>query len=463
MHALIGQNGAGKSTLMKVLGGLYSDYGGEIHVDGQPIRLDSPRKAIETGIAVIHQEFSLVPTLSIAENILLGREPTHGPLLRKRDITGAATQHLADAGLELPLRTTVGSVGVAVQQQTEIAKALSMDARVLVMDEPTARLSAGEKRTLFRIIRDLAGRGVAVIYISHFLEEVFEIAGRVTVLRDGHVIATQPTSDLSPTRVTELMAGRELARADQVRPPRPVSSAVPALSLDAVAHEPYFRDVTLTVGKGEIVGVAGLVSSGRTRLGRVIAGADPVTAGTIRLGDKQVRPRSIGHALRLGIAGLPENRKTEGLVLGRSAAENIAMMALQTALSRLGVIRRGAYRDLVKRSISDLDVKPARGDLPARAFSGGNQQKLALAKVLAARAGDGSRGSPDGKCREDDQRDRRLPRQSGGDHTCRRPDRSHRQVEAARDDHHEHAAGNDSDDRVLLEQVQEIGEAAKRW
>jgi len=386
VHALVGQNGAGKSTLMKILGGLYPDHGGEVKISGQPARLTSPREAMRLGIAVIHQEFSLVPTLTIAENILLGHEPGHGPILRRQHIHTAAAARLQEFDLPLPLEQKVAAVGVATQQLTEIAKALSMRARVLVMDEPTARLSAPEKQKLFAIVRQLVSQDVAVVYISHFLEEIFEIADRVTILRDGRIVATRPASELDFRDVTSMMAGREtdgLARRTgrQPRNTRPVM-----LEINSLTREPFYRNVELSVREGEILGIGGLVGSGRTRLARAIVGVEPAAQGTIKITGRKVAPRSSGHALRLGIALLPENRKTEGLVLTRPASDNVAMMALQTTLAKRGVVRRRKRRTVVSELFHRLGIKPADPELDAQRFSGGNQQKIALAKVLAAGA-----------------------------------------------------------------------------
>ena len=386
VHALVGQNGAGKSTLMKILGGLYPDHGGEVKIGGQPARLTSPREAMRLGVAVIHQEFSLVPTMTVAENILLGHEPGHGPILRRQQIRTEAAARLREIDLPLPLEQKVAAAGVATQQLTEIAKALSMRARVLVMDEPTARLSAQEKYKLFSIVRQLVRQDVAVVYISHFLEEIYEIADRVTVLRDGRVVTTRPTSELDVRGVTSLMAGRETDDTAD-RGTRRAQNARPVmLEINRLTREPFYRNVALSVREGEILGIAGLVGSGRTRLARAIVGVEPAAGGTIELACREISPRNPGQALRLGIGLLPENRKTEGLVLTRPAGDNIAMMALQTSLAIWGVVRLRKRRTVVSQLFHQLGIKPASAELEARRFSGGNQQKIALAKVLAAGA-----------------------------------------------------------------------------
>jgi ABC-type sugar transport system ATPase subunit len=384
VHALVGQNGAGKSTLMKILGGIYPDYEGETLIGGVPVRLDSPRRSMQLGIAVIHQEFSLVPSMTIAENILLGHEPAQRPVLRKQAIRQTAADRLREVGLKLPLDRAVGAVGVATQQLTEIAKALSRKAQVLVMDEPTARLSEQERLKLFDIVRGLAARGVGIVYISHFLEEIFEIANRVTVLRDGRVVAVRAVADLDVKAVTSLMAGGQAVEGTKRRAPRTRQDAKPALELIGLTHGPFFRDVSLQVGSGEILGVAGLVGSGRSRVARAIVGAAPGWTGEIRLAGRAIKPRSTGHALRLGIGLLPENRKTEGLVLTRSAGDNVSMMALQTSLTRIGVVRREQRRRMIADLFERLKITPPVPKLAARNFSGGNQQKIALAKVLGA-------------------------------------------------------------------------------
>jgi ABC-type sugar transport system ATPase subunit len=386
VHALLGQNGAGKSTLIKILAGIYPDYSGHVLIDGTPIKLASVSDAMRAGITVIHQEFSLIPHQTVAESIVLGREPTRGGLLDRRSIRVEAARWLEELGLVLPLDRPVGSLGVAQQQITEIVKAVSRQARVLVMDEPTARLPGPDREVLFQIIRSLADRGVAVIYISHFLEEVLEICDNVTVLRDGKRVGSASTTNLDIDSITSMMVGRVENTSPMTRRPQRTGSAIPLLEATGIEQRPYLSACDLTAAAGEIVALAGLVGAGRSRFARCVIGAEHRTAGTIRVAGTPIKVRRPGDAVLGGIAMVPEDRKTQGLVLGLSAEKNIMLMALRSRFQRFGLVRERAGRATTAHLFGRLQIRPADPRISAAFFSGGNQQKLVLAKALAAQS-----------------------------------------------------------------------------
>jgi ABC-type sugar transport system ATPase subunit len=386
VRALVGQNGAGKSTLMKVLAGIHADHGGRVLVAGEEVELASPRHALAQGVAVIQQEFALVPQMTVAANIMLGREPGRvGPMLRPndRELIELARREVEAWGLDLPLERPVSELSVAGQQMVEIVKALARRARLLVMDEPTARLSAPERERLFSIIRQLTEVDVGVIYISHFIDEVFRISDNVTVLRDGKVVADAPCAELDIGRLSTLMLGERL-RADlatgaqrQTAPTGP-----PVLAVSDLACEPYFRGVSFALHPGEILGITGLVGSGRTRVMQTLAGVLKGSTGSIELLGAPYRPKSPGDAVDRGIAHVPEDRKRQGLVLVRSARDNIVTTALRGELSRFGFVRRSRCDERVDEYFERLQVRPPDPALLAQSFSGGNQQKLVIAKGL---------------------------------------------------------------------------------
>ncbi len=385
IHALVGQNGAGKSTLMKVLGGVYPDHTGEIVIEGRPVHLASPRAALDHGIAVIYQDFALVPAFTVADNIGLGREPrgrvpgslSHGELRAR------SAREAIELGIDVPVDQPVRHLGVAEQQLTEVVKAVSRDARILVMDEPTARLSPGERDRLFETMRRLRANGVGIVYISHFLEEVFSVADRVTVLRDGHVVATRDAVELDLPTLAGLMVGTALTAftRDSVRAVRPGTPALELRDFSVSGRPP----VTLAVQPGEIVGFAGLVGAGRTRLGRAIVG-DLRATGEHLVGGRPARFGIPADAARAGVLLLPEDRKRDGLVLPSPVGANLSLTALRAALSRWGFVRRTARRSLVADLIARFRILPPDPDRPVKTLSGGNQQKVLMGRAFGARA-----------------------------------------------------------------------------
>jgi len=385
VHALVGQNGAGKSTLMKILAGVYPDYGGNVSLDGERIALRSPRDALRHGIAVIYQDFALVPEMTVAENIALGREPGERGLVSHRRIRDEAAAEAERLGIDLPIDAPVKQLGVAGQQLTEIVKAISRRARILVMDEPTARLSGAERDQLFATVRDLADSGVGIVYISHFLEEIFEVADRVTVLRDGHVVAVEPTTALDLASLARLVVGRDVHESRLQRQ----TSAQPdeiGIRLRSFGVPGRAGPLDLDIQRGEILGLTGLVGSGRTSLARAMVGLERTAVGTMAVGSWSGRPRHPGEAASIGILLLAEDRKRQGLVLQRSVAENVALTALRSSLSRYGFVRLRERTRVVQELIARLRLVPARSDVPVARLSGGNQQKVVFARAIAADA-----------------------------------------------------------------------------
>jgi ribose transport system ATP-binding protein len=379
---LVGENGAGKSTLVKILAGAYARDAGSVTVGGEPVASADPSEMLRRGVAVIYQEPSLAPHLSTAENIFMGRLPTNRCGMVDWPRLAADTEALAERlGLELAPRAPVGRLSVARRQMVEIARALSREARLIVLDEPSAVLGDAELAGLFQAMRRLAGRGVAFVYISHRLDEVFRIADRVTVMKDGRVVGTEPTSELTADRLVRLMVGREVAAGLEGPPraPRAVALAVRGLTRAGV-----LGGVDLTVRAGEILGIAGLAGAGRTEVLRAIHGADPVDAGQVEVFGRPVRIRSPRDAIALGIGLLTEDRKADGFMLRQSVAFNTTITRL-AAVTRRGVVSRRRERRVVAEHIRRLAVRTPGPDAPVRNLSGGNQQKVILAKWLHTR------------------------------------------------------------------------------
>ncbi|HEX3468622.1 MAG TPA: sugar ABC transporter ATP-binding protein [Candidatus Elarobacter sp.] len=386
VHALVGENGAGKSTLMKILAGAQPADAGEIDVDGKPVTIDGPRTAERLGIGMIYQEFNLVPDLGVIENVVLGAEPRRGLFLDKRAAGEDVAKVLGDLGITLPLDRPARLLSVAEQQLTEIAKCLARHARLIVMDEPTAALTDREIDALFALIRTLKAQGVAFVYISHRLEELPHVADRVTVLRDGKAVETRPIAQMPQDDLIRLMVGRPI---ESHFPDLPAVGGdaktgldVRGLSSDAGVA---VHDVTFAVRCGEIVGLAGLVGAGRTEIVRAIAGADVPSAGEIFVDGARVVIRSPHDAIRAGIALITEDRKAQGLVLGMTVREN-------TTLAHLDHFERGAFIDkpaeikTTNDEIAELRIRTPSSEQTVRNLSGGNQQKVVLAKWLIGSA-----------------------------------------------------------------------------
>jgi ribose transport system ATP-binding protein len=380
VHALVGENGAGKSTLMKILAGAYRADEGSIEIDGTKAAIDGPRSAESLGIGMIYQEFNLVPDLGVVENIVLGHEPARGLWLDRGAALRRASAVLTDLDIALPLGVPARRLSVAQQQMVEIAKCLARKARLIVMDEPTAALTEREIDALFALIAKLKAQGVAIVYISHRLEELPRIADRITVIRDGRTIDTRAAADLPQTEMVRLMVGRPLDAHFPDLPPVPPDAPV-VLRVRGLASHAGTHDVNFDVRAGEVVGLAGLVGAGRTEIVRAIAGADLPSAGTVEVVGNVVAVGGPHATIEAGIALITEDRKAQGLVLGMSVRENTTLAHL-ASFERNGFIDRRAESATTAKEIEELRIRTPSGEQIVRNLSGGNQQKVVLAKWL---------------------------------------------------------------------------------
>jgi ribose transport system ATP-binding protein len=388
LNALLGENGAGKSTLMNILAGVFPPDEGDILLDGRPLRCRNPREAQAAGISIIFQELNLIPQLSVAENVFLGREPlTSLGLVDFGRMNRATKLLLEQLGLDVDPHTPVGRLRVGAQQVVEIAKAISHRSRVIIMDEPTSAITDQEIQVLFRLIRQLKQQGVGIIYITHKLDELSEIADDVTVFRDGQLIASEPFANLSRQRMIQLMVGRDLSEM-YAKTTAPLAETVLRVENVSLRHperadEYAVRDVSFDVRRGEVVGLFGLMGAGRTELLQTIFGLHPHTSsGTIHVAGTPCRLRSPEEAIAAGLALAPEDRKCDGLVLSMSVAENVSLSSLNRITSA-GMIRPRRERELVGGYVDRMAVKTPSLRQCVRNLSGGNQQKVVLAKWLA--------------------------------------------------------------------------------
>jgi ribose transport system ATP-binding protein len=380
----LGENGAGKSTLMKVVAGSVTPDAGRMTVDGNPVPLGSLAAAKASGVALVYQDLSLVPQLTVGENVLLGRWPTtRWGTVAWEELHATARRHLGRIGLNVDPRRRVDELGMAERQLVEIAKALSGDVRVLLLDEPTSALSDPEARRLFGIIRDLTSSGVAVVYVSHQLPEVLEIADRISVLRDGQLVGTVRASDVDEARLARMMVGRAVGGGAAAPAPVAGNGGPLAIRASGLARPPRLKPVDLELRAGEVVAVFGLVGSGRTRLARTLFGLEPATDGTLEVAGRPVRIASPADAIALGIGYLGEDRAA-GIVPRMTLAENITLASLPR-LGRGWLLAGGQERQLARRFADELDIR-ASLDRPAETLSGGNQQKLVLARWLCSNA-----------------------------------------------------------------------------
>jgi rhamnose transport system ATP-binding protein len=381
VHALLGENGAGKSTLIKILAGLHRPEEGRILVRGQPVNFNTPRDAHLAGIATVHQELLLFPELTVAENVFLGQAPRSkwgmldwvGMRRRARELLDSLDSH------DLDIDVRVATLSVANRQRVEIARALAQDARVVIMDEPTAALAEADVQRLMDIVRRLQAQGVGIVYVSHKLPEIFALANRVTVLRDGNHVATRPIADVTESSLVSMMVGRPL---DRLYPPKIGQSGDVALELRNVSYRSKIHDISFTLRYGEILGIAGLVGSGRTETALTIFGVTPATSGEIQLGGKTVKIPSPEAARDLGIAYVPEDRGQQGLIRSQTIAENIALANLKR-LMRGWFVDSGKVLNEAKNAMTRFGVKARGPQQIVRELSGGNQQKVVLGKWLA--------------------------------------------------------------------------------
>ena len=383
VHVLLGENGAGKSTLMKVISGAVPRDAGEIWLNGAPAEIRGPRAAQALGIGIIYQEFNLVPHLTAGEHIFLGREPRLAPgVIDQRALLAAAQRQLDALGVTIDARSVVSRLSVAEQQMVEVAKALSLDARVLIMDEPTSALTAQEIDELFAAIRRLKARGVAIVYISHRMDELFAIGDRVTVLRDGRHVGTRRIGETDMAELVRMMVGRDLN--DQY-PKRASAVGEEVLRVEKLSREGTLHDITFALRRGEVVGLAGLMGSGRTELARAIFGADPIDSGRVFVRGEPRRITSPRTAIDLGMGLLTEDRKQQGLVLVLSVRENVALPSVGR-WSRAGVVQTQREAATADQRIRELRIKTPSALQRVLHLSGGNQQKVVLAKWLCTDA-----------------------------------------------------------------------------
>ena len=381
IHAIVGENGAGKSTLMKILSGAYQPTSGHIEIDGSDVTLHNPGEAQRLGIRMVYQELNLVPDLSVAENVFLGRMPKKNRLVDRREMINATARVLRELGTAINPQTRLGELTISQQQLVEIAKAYAAGPRIIVLDEPTSSLSEHEAGTLFEVLRKMRRAGIAIIYISHRLREVLDIADEVTVLRDGAMIETRPVAGLSAADMIRLMVGRDVT---DLFPKTETKIGAPVFEVENLSDGEHFDGVSLSVRAGEIVGLTGLVGAGRSEVARAVFGLSRVTAGSIRVGGRAVTPRRPADAVRAGIAYVPEDRKGDGIVPAMSVRENISLPVIRS-LVRLGFIRYRQERDLAQTYARRFSMVPPDPERRIGTLSGGNQQKAVLAKWLAAK------------------------------------------------------------------------------
>ena len=381
IHALVGENGAGKSTLMRIISGASSKDSGSMKWRGYEVDIKTPIEAQNLGIAMIHQELALIPYIDVGKNIFLGREPQGKipGLIDWSNLYQASSDILDSLGLNISPRTIIKDLSIAQQQMIEVAKSLSMDASLLVMDEPTSALTDREVETLFEQMSRLRSEGVSIIFISHRLEEVYRVADKVTVLRDGRWIGTHPADSLSENEIVKMMVGRELVAS---KTHESHSTDVSVLRLNDVHTSGIVRGVSLDLKEGEILGIAGLVGAGRTELLEAIFGVRHITQGQILLEGEQIELDSPSKAIHSGVGFVPEDRKAQGLFLNMGVRQNIVLAALDT-LTRLGIVLRTRANALTSSLIKQLDIRPPNQQQRVRNLSGGNQQKVVIARWLA--------------------------------------------------------------------------------
>ena len=378
VHVLVGENGAGKSTLIKILTGVHSPDEGETWFEGHPIQIRSPQEAFSTGISAIYQEFSLVPRMTVAENLFLGQvnDFTKAGYVERGRMARKAQEVMEQLGLSIDPRSRITDLSVGQQQMVEICKAMSVEARLLIMDEPTSALSDTEIEELFRAIRKLKDTGVAVIYISHRLKEVFEIGDRVTILRNGQRVDTLQVKDTDVAAVIRMMVGRDIS---EMYPKIETTRGDVALEIRDLCDDEVLRDISFQVQRGEILGITGLLGSGTAELGHALFGANPIVKGDVLVQGERTELKSPSAAIAAGIGLLPEDRKREGLVLGMSLRDNLTLASLLKVVRR-GIVSHGKQAELARSYVDSLSIDTPHIDQKVKYLSGGNQQKVVIAK-----------------------------------------------------------------------------------
>ncbi len=382
-HALCGENGAGKSTLGKILAGLYTPDAGEVMVEGKSLHFTSPRDAVEAGIGMVHQELLFCENLSVAENVCLGRLPAHASFVSRRQMHERAKEWLARIGASIDTHKLLGELTVGQQQLVQIATAVARGARVLIFDEPTSSLSQIEAEHLFNLIGRLQADGVTSLYVSHRMEEIFRLCDTVTVLRDGQVVGTKPIQELNEDTLVQMMIGRSLA----AYYPEHVTSkpGEELLRVENLSSPGKFKNISFTLRAGEVLGFSGLVGAGRSELAQALFGLDPLAQGDVYVRGERVHIRYPAMAMRLGLGLVPEDRKRHGLVLGMSARANISLPILSQH-ARFGWVHSHSENELARDFFGLMRVRAPNTEVVAASLSGGNQQKLVLAKWLAAKS-----------------------------------------------------------------------------
>ena len=379
VHALMGENGAGKSTLMKILTGVYTRDAGTVLVDGQEVNYKNPQEAEKAGIVFIYQELNVLFDLTVEENLFMGKEITKKFGICDKKAMRAKAQEIMDRmGVKIPVNAVMSDLSVGQQQMVEICKALMVDAKVIIMDEPTAALTQSETEALFKVMNGLREKGVSIVYISHRMEEIFELCDRITILRDGQYIGTRNICDITMDDVVQMMIGREIG---ERYPKRDVEIGGEILRVEGLTHEKIFRDVNFSVRAGEVLGVSGLMGAGRTEIMQAIFGNLPIVSGKLFIEGQEVSIKNPRQAIAAGIGFITEDRKTEGLLLEKSIAENIELANLGK-VSKNAVLSRKKGAELVKRGIEEFRVKCFGPEHECGNLSGGNQQKVVLAKWI---------------------------------------------------------------------------------
>ncbi len=382
VHALVGENGAGKSTLMNVVGGIYRPDSGEILLGDRLMQFSNPWQGIQAGISLVHQELSLAPNMSVAQNIFIRREPRNAlGFIKWKQMYADSDALLRRVGINVSSKALVGEYSIAMQQLIEIAKAVSFDAKVLIMDEPTSALSDTEVERLYAIVRDLQAQGLAIVFISHKLGEVFRMADEISVLRDGQMVGSVRTAESNVNEIIEMMVGRPIT---DLYPPKGKGFGEPILEVEHLDNGLTFRDVSFSLRKGEILGFAGLVGAGRTEVARSIFGADPYRSGELKLHNKTVTIHSPDDAIERGIAYLTEDRKTQGLFLKMSVRDNIVAASMDKFVTGLGMLKHKMIRKAARQFVDEMQIRPFNDEALVISLSGGNQQKALLAKWLSA-------------------------------------------------------------------------------
>jgi galactofuranose transport system ATP-binding protein len=383
VHALLGENGAGKSTLIKILTGAYTQDSGDVLLDGVAIKLNHPLHAQSLGIGAVYQEVNLLPNLTVAQNLYIGRQPTRFGMVRQSELKNNATAVLAKYGLDgVDVNADLGSFSIAVQQIIAIARAVELSAKVLILDEPTASLDRNEVQKLFGVVHSLKQRGLAIVFITHFLDQVFELADRVTVLRNGQRVGTEKITAMTRTNLVRMMLGKDLAAHTEMIEAGERKTGEKMVAFENYGHVTKVKPFSMHVNKGEVVGIAGLLGSGRTEIARLMFGIDAADSGTANVDGQSVSIRNSSEAIAQGFGFCPEDRRADGILGDLSVRENI-IIAMQGKLGWFRALSRDEQIEVAGRFVESLDIRAASPDIPVKLLSGGNQQKVILARWLA--------------------------------------------------------------------------------